>query len=228
MLMGGVPMRRGQDQWLQRQVCQQNRDLARRAARACFALVGDITALLAALRRGDPEAQERLYPLVYAELQARAHGQLARFRAGDTLSTTALVHEAFLKLAASSHQSYEDRIHFFAVASRAMRQILLDYARRAIAAKRGGGGAPVSLDPAALPDPGRPEELVALDEALARLAAIDPRLARIVELRFFGGLSVEETAEAVGTSPRTVKRDWRKARAFLYDTLRTDDGPADT
>jgi RNA polymerase sigma factor (TIGR02999 family) len=188
---------------------------------------GEITALLAALRAGDRSALDRLYPLVYAELRERAHGQLARFRPGDTLSTTALVHEAYLKLAGSVRQSYQDRVHFFAVASKAMRQILLDYARRAVAAKRGGSeGRPASLDPALAPDPGRPEELLALDEALDRLAALDERLARIVELRFFGGLSVEETAEAVGASPRTVKRDWRKARAFLFDALQDGDGPA--
>jgi RNA polymerase sigma factor (TIGR02999 family) len=188
----------------------------------------EITALLSALSRGDRSALDRLYPLVYQELHRRAHGQLARFRPGDTLSTTALVHEAYLKLTGAAAQSFQDRVHFFSVASRAMRQILLDYARRAIAAKRGGGPA-VSLDPAATPDPGRPEELVALDEALERLAAADERLARIVELRFFGGLSVEDTAEAVGSSPRTVKRDWRKARAFLYQALRDEHdepGPA--
>lgn len=185
----------------------------------------EITALLSALSRGDQSARDRLYPLVYRELHQRAHGQLARFRPGDTLSTTALVHEAYLKLAGAAAQSFQDRVHFFSVASRAMRQILLDYARRAIAAKRGGGQA-VSLDPAVMPDPGRPEELVALDEALERLAAADERLARIVELRFFGGLSVEETAVAVGSSPRTVKRDWRKARAFLYQALRDEPGPA--
>jgi RNA polymerase sigma factor (TIGR02999 family) len=185
----------------------------------------EITALLSALSRGDRSALDRLYPLVYGELHQRAHGQLARFRPGDTLSTTALVHEAYLKLTGAAGQSFQDRVHFFSVASRAMRQILLDYARRAIAAKRGGGQA-VSLDPAGTPDPGRPEELVALDEALDRLAAADERLARIVELRFFGGLSVEETAEAVGSSPRTVKRDWRKARAFLYQALRDEHGPA--
>lgn len=185
---------------------------------------GDITELLTALRDGDRTALDRLFPLVYAELHDRAHRQLARRRPGDTLSTTALVHEVYLKLTDSAHQSYQDRVHFFAVASRAMRQILVDYARRMTAAKRGGGLA-VSLDPDQLGNPGRAEELLALDEALARLEGLDERLARNVEMRFFGGLSVEETAEALGVSPRTVKRDWRKARAFLFAAIRGGDGP---
>ena len=180
---------------------------------------GEITQLLAALREGDRGALDRLFPLIYAELHDRAHRQLARRRPGDTLSTTALVHEAYLKLTDSAHQTYQDRTHFFAVASRAMRQILLDYARRMSAAKR--GGLAVSLDPDQLGDPGRAEELIALDEALTRLEALDERLARNVEMRFFGGLSVEETAEALGMSPRTVKRDWRKARAFLFEAIRS-------
>ena len=181
----------------------------------------DITGLLTALREGDRGALDQLFPLVYRELHERAHRQLARHRPGDTLSTTALVHEAYLKLTDSANQTYNDRVHFFAVASRAMRQILVDYARRAMAAKRSGGH-PVSLDPDAIGDPGRPEALLALDEALTQLEKLDERLARIVELRFFGGLSVEETSDALGISPRTVKRDWRKARAFLYQTIQGD------
>ena len=180
---------------------------------------GEITALLARYRDGDRDAFDRLLPMVYAELRDRAHRQLAVRRPGETLVTTALVHEAWLKLAGSGSQSWNDRIHFFAVASRAMRQILVDTARRKTAGKRGGGARALSLDPADLAAPGRAEELVALDEALTQLAALDDRLARTVELRFFGGLSVEETAEALGVSPRTVKRDWRAARAFLYDAV---------
>ena len=180
---------------------------------------GEITALLARYRDGDRAAFDRLLPMVYAELRDRAHRQLAARRPGDTLVTTALVHEAWLKLAGSAAQSWNDRVHFFAVASRAMRQILVDTARRKTAGKRGGGARALSLDPADLAAPGRAEELVALDEALTQLAALDDRLARTVELRFFGGLSVEETAEALGVSPRTVKRDWRAARAFLYDAV---------
>lgn len=176
---------------------------------------GEITTLLQALRQGDSGALDRLLPLVYGELRRRAHQQLRRRRPGETLATTALVHEAYLKLSGSAHRNYQDRIHFFAVASRAMRQILVDYARSQAAAKRGAGHR-VDLDPDLLADPGRAEQLLALDDALRELEALDPRLARIVELRFFGGLSVEETGEALDLSPRTVKRDWRRARAFLY------------
>jgi RNA polymerase sigma factor (TIGR02999 family) len=179
---------------------------------------GEITALLTALRNGDRGALDRLFAIIYHELHQRAHYQLARRRPGETLSTTALVHEAYVKLAGSDGQNYRDRSHFFAVASRAMRQILIDYARYISAGKRDGGER-VALDPDQLPDPSQADELLALDEALTRLSALDERLARTVELRFFGGLSVEETAEALDVSPRTVKRDWRTARAFLFDDI---------
>ncbi len=175
--------------------------------------------LLAALRGGDKGAMDRLFPLVYREFHSRAHQQLARRRPGETLSTTALVHETYLKLAGSAKQSYEDRLHFFAVGSRAMRQILVDYARRNAAAKRGGGHA-VTLEDEAVANPDRAEELLALDEGLEQLQQLDPRLVQTVELRFFGGLSVEETADALGVSPRTVKRDWQRARAFLFQAVR--------
>jgi RNA polymerase sigma factor (TIGR02999 family) len=187
----------------------------------------DITGLLAAFREGDREALDRLLPLVYGELRERAHRQLSARRPGDTLSTTALVHEAYLKLAGNTHQSYQDRIHFFAVASRAMRQIILDYARRQSAAKRGSGRGPVTLDPEVTPEAVRAEELVELEEALTRLEHLDERLGRVVELRFFGGLSVEEVGEVMGVSARTIKRDWRKARAFLYHAIREEEVPAD-
>ncbi len=183
---------------------------------------GEITAVLTALREGDRSAMDRLVPLVYGELRARAHRQLAHGVPGDTLSTTALVHEAYLKLVDSAHQSYQNRVHFFAVASRAMRQILVDHARQRAAGKR-NGGRPISLDAELIAAPGRGEELIALDDALTQLERLDARLARIVELRFFGGLSVEETAEVTELSPRTVKRDWRKARAFLYRAIESDD-----
>jgi RNA polymerase sigma-70 factor, ECF subfamily len=177
----------------------------------------DITALLTALQNGDRSAMERLLALVYDDLRMRAHGQLARARPGDTLSTTALVHEAYLKLAGSS-QSYQNRAHFFAVASRAMRQILVDYVRRNLTAKRDGGHA-ISLDPELIGGADRGVERNELVAALEELEQVDERLARTVELRFFGGLSVEETAELLEVSPRTVKRDWRKARAFLYRAM---------
>jgi RNA polymerase sigma factor (TIGR02999 family) len=185
----------------------------------------EVTELLVALSAGDRGAMDRLFPLVYRELQACAHRQLARRSSGETLNTTALVHETYLKLTANDRQTYTDRVHFFAVAAGAMRQILVDYARRAAAGKRGGGMREVSLDLAKVGAAGRADELIALDEALTELAAADARLARTVELRFFGGLSVEETADVLGTSPRTVKRDWRKARAYLYDALRSARGP---
>jgi RNA polymerase sigma factor (TIGR02999 family) len=184
----------------------------------------EITTLLAALRNGDRSAMDRLFPLVYREFHGRAHQQLARRRPGETLSTTALVHETYLKLAGSSRHAYEDRTHFYAVASRAMRQILVDYARRNAAEKRGSGRV-VTLDGDALASPDRADELLALDEALDRLQELDPRLVQTVELRFFAGLSVEEAAETLGVSPRTVKRDWQRARAFLFHAVSARDGP---
>ena len=184
----------------------------------------DITGLLAALRNGDRSAMDRLFPLVYREFHGRAHQQLAHRRPGETLSTTALVHETYLKLAGSSRQSYEDRLHFFAVASRAMRQIVVDYARRNAAEKRGSGRA-IRLEPDAIGNPDRSDELLALDEALEQLQELDPRLVQTVELRFFGGLSVEETADTLGVSPRTVKRDWQRARAFLFRSVSGHHGP---
>lgn len=181
----------------------------------------EITGLLIAMREGDNTAMDRLFPLVYREFHGRAHQQLARRRPGETLSTTALVHETYLKLAGSAKQTYQDRIHFYAVASRAMRQILVDYARRNATAKRGGGRA-VTLDDESAANPDRAEELLALEEGLEQLQQLDPRLVQTVELRFFGGLSVEEAADALGVSPRTVKRDWQRARAFLYQAVRGD------
>ena len=185
---------------------------------------GEITSLLAAMEEGDSQARDRLFSLVYGELRARARQQLARLRPGETIDTTALVHEFYLKLAPRSAPKYADRAHFFAVASRAMREILVDYARRTTAQKRGGGAVIVTLDDDDAPagTPTHPEALLALDVALARLAGIDERLARVVELRFFGGLSVEETAEALASSPRTVKRDWRKARMLLFDAVNAE------
>ena len=187
---------------------------------------GAVTRLLAALRRGDRGALDQLMPLVYRELHERAHRQLAAHRPGETLDTTALVNEAYLKLVDAASAGWQDRAHFFAVASKVMRQIIVDYARRSAAKKRGGRvGAPLLDSREEIAAPVRAAELVELDEALKDLERLDERLSRIVELRFFGGLSVEEAAEVLDVSPRTVKRDWRKARALLYEAMRADGGP---
>ncbi|HEX9941198.1 MAG TPA: ECF-type sigma factor [Thermoanaerobaculia bacterium] len=180
---------------------------------------GEITRILAAARRGEPNALDRLLPLVYDDLRFRARLRLRRHRPGQTLDTTALVHEAYLKLVDQSQADYRDRCHFFAAASMAMRHILVDSARRHAALKRGGAGRQVTLDSARLQVEAKAVEILALDEALRALAEVDERLARLVELRFFGGLTLEETAEALQLSERTVQRDWRTARAFLYRTL---------
>lgn len=180
---------------------------------------GPVTALLARLRDGDAAALDRLVPLVHAELRRLARAQLRRERPGHTLQATALAHEAYLRLVGLDAIDWRDRAHFFGVAAGVMRRILIDHARRRRAARRGGGAPPVPLedvDPAA---PERPEELIALDEALERLRALDPRQERIVELRFFGGLEVAETAAVLGVSERTVKRDWAVARAWLRAEL---------
>ncbi len=179
---------------------------------------GEISRLLAAVGHGDPQALASLFTLVYDELRREAHRRRAYLRSGETLSTTALVHETYLKLVGAGRQDCRDRTHFFALAARVMRQILIDDARRRLAEKRGGGERP-SLDAAEVGFDARAEELLALDEALTRLSSLDERLGHLVELRFYVGLSVEETAEILQLSPRTVKRDWRKARAFLHRSL---------
>ena len=186
-----------------------------------------ITEALGALRNGAPDAMDRLAPLVYERLRRIAHRQLRAEPVGHTLSTTALVHEAYLRLVDQTRAEWQDRGHFFAVASGAMRRILVDYARRYRAARRGGGedGAPVrpiSLDNTEIPAAERADALVALDEALERLGRLDERQARVVECRFFGGLSEAETAAALGISQRTVAREWVTARGWLYQELRRD------
>jgi RNA polymerase sigma factor (TIGR02999 family) len=177
-----------------------------------------ITKLLVAWRNGDSDAPRDLMPLVYQELLVVARRQLGGNRV-ETLRTTALVHEMYLKLGRRTRLAVEDRHHFFAIAGRAMRQLIVDHARRRAAEKRGGQGPLVSLEDADAPIEARAAEIVALNEALERLSAVDEWLARVVELRFFAGLSVEETADALDCSPRTIKRDWRKARAFLHREL---------
>jgi RNA polymerase sigma factor (TIGR02999 family) len=183
---------------------------------------GEITRLLVSISEGDHDALNRLFPIVYAELRTLAHRQLGHAGHGDTLQTTALVHEAYLKLLGAARPEWRDRRHFFAVASRAMRQISVDYARTQAAQKRGGGMLTLTLDEERLPLAERAEELVLLDHALAELESLSQRPARVVELRFFGGLSVEETAAVMDVSERTVKREWQKARAFLFDALRRE------
>lgn len=180
---------------------------------------GDITQLLVAIRQGDQAALGQLLPLIYSELRLAAHRQVRRQRPGQTMNTTALVHEAYLKLVDHGQAEWRDRGHFLAVASTAMRQILVDSARRRTAQKRGGQDAPETFSDTKVGVEGRAIEILALDEALTNLSALNERLSRLVELRFFGGLTVEETAEVMGIAERTVKRDWRKARAFLYQAL---------
>ena len=187
------------------------------------ALGHQVTLALQAARGGDPAALNEAFHLVYDEVRAIAHARVARAGGGGTLDTTAVVHEAYLKLARHGGLSFADRQHFLAVASTAMRQVLLDHARRRLSARRGGGAEHLPLTKA---DPAADEqarEVVALDEALRTLAALDPQLARVVELRFFGGLSVEETAAALGVSEPTIKRAWRRARDFLQRELGDDD-----
>jgi RNA polymerase sigma factor (TIGR02999 family) len=170
---------------------------------------------------GEQRPLDRLLPLVYDELHRIAHRQLRRERTGHTLSTTALVHEAYLRLVDQTRARWVDRAHFFAVAAGVMRRILVDYARRFRAAKRGGDAQRVDLDVAEMPLDERSEMLITLDEALGRLAELNPRLSQVVEYRFFGGMTEEETAEALGVTERTVRRDWMKAKAWLSREMGT-------
>lgn len=185
-----------------------------------FRKEGEVTRLLQAWSRGEGGALDALVPLVYGELRRQANRYLGRQRAGHTLQPTAVVHEAFLKLVGHKNVSWNGRSHFFAVASKAMRQVLVDHARKKHAEKRGGDASRIVLDEGVASTPPRSVDLAALDDALKRLEALDAEQARIVELRFFGGLTVEETAEVLGSSPATVKRAWRSARAWLYGELK--------
>ena len=180
---------------------------------------GTITDRLLELRAGDDHALDRLFPLVYDQLLAMAHNALRNERTDHTLATTDLVHEAYFRLVDQTRVQWTDRKHFFAVAAQAMRRILVDHARRHGAAKRGGPRRPVTLDEDAMTVDDRADTLVALDEALDRLEELDPRLARVVECRFFGGLTEEETADVLGTTSRTVRRYWVKAKGWLYQEL---------
>lgn len=174
-----------------------------------------VTDLLLQMRGGDTTAIDRLFPLVYQELRRLAHHQLRQERPGHTLGTTGLVHETYVRLVDQTRVEWRDRGHFLVVAAWAMRRILVDYARRNRAARRGGGSVRFSLDHD-VPAEERGEMLLALDEALERLAALDRRLSQVVEYRYFGGLTEQETADLLGVTRRTVQRDWVKARGWLY------------
>jgi len=176
----------------------------------------EVTQLLVEWSNGNQAALDKLTPLVYDELHRLAHQHMRRERHDHTLQTSALVNEAYLRLINQRDVRWQNRAHFFSIASRLMRRILVDHARSHNYAKRGGGAIEVSLDEAALISQERAAELVALDEALTSLAAIDERKCQVVEMRFFGGMSVEETAEMLNVSPITVKRDWSTAKAWLY------------
>ena len=178
-----------------------------------------VTQLLTAHRRGERAASDRLFALVYDELHAMAHRQLLRRRRTDTLNTTALVHEAYLKLIDRSQSTWQDKAHFLALTARAMRQILVDHARKLQAEKRGGQAHRTQLRTSIGAEDFQ-FEILDLDDGLEQLALMNPRLSQVVEMRFFGGLSVQETAEVLGVTPRTIDRDWYKAKAFLYLRLK--------
>ena len=183
-------------------------------------MASDITQLLRAWSEGDQQALEKLTPLVYQELHQRAHRQMARERSGQTLQTTALVNEIYVQLIDLRGVSWRDRAHFFALSSRLIRRVLIDAARARGSLKRGAGSPHVPLDEEMLVSTEPRADVVALDEALTALAAIDGRKSQVVELRFFGGLGIEETAEVLKVSPETVKRDWKIAKAWLRRELR--------
>jgi RNA polymerase sigma-70 factor, ECF subfamily len=180
----------------------------------------DVTLLLTALTRGDQSASEKLIPLVYGELRRLARSYMRRERADHTLQATALVHEAYLKLVEQRSSNWQSRAHFFGVAAQVMRRILVDHARGHLRQKRGGEYEKVVLNEALVFSPEKSAELLAVDQALEKLARLDERQAKVVELRFFGGLSVEEAAAVLGISPKTVKRDWSVAKAWLYADLK--------
>ncbi len=178
-----------------------------------------VTELLAQWSNGDNAALVVLTPLIYEELRRLAHHQMAGQRSDHTLQTTALVNEAYLRLADQTNPNWQDRAHFFAVAARAMRQIVVDYARSYQSQKRGGGALKIELDEAALVSPGEAKEIVELHEALEELATLDSRKAEVVELKYFGGLNYDEIAEVLKVSKITVRRDWEFARAWLHREL---------
>ena len=179
----------------------------------------NVTELLRNWSDGDQQAQEKLFQVVYNELHRQAARYLRNEQRGLSLQTTDLIHEAYLRLISQQHVEWESRLHFFAIAAKIMRRILVDHVRGRQAAKRGGSDIRLPLEDAMVVHPGQDLDLVALDEALTRLAAIDPQQSQVVELRFFSGLSVEETAKVLDVSERTVKRDWNVAKAWLRREL---------
>ena len=183
----------------------------------------EVTGLLLAWGQGDQSALEKLMPLVYNELHRLAHRYMCRERADHTLQTTALVNEAYLRLVDLSDVRWQNRAHFFALSAQLMRRILVDFARSRKYLKRGGGAQQVSLNEAMLGSVEKGEDMVALDDALNALAEIDPRKSKVVEMRFFGGMSAEETAEVLKVSPETVLRDWKMAKVWLLRELSTRD-----
>lgn len=182
----------------------------------------DVTSLLRTLQEGDDTVVDLLFDRVYDELHDLAHQQLERLRPGQTLNTTGLVHEAYLKLVDQSEADWESRTHFFAVSAKAMRHIIINYARDQAAEKRGGDAAHVSLDECRMAPQESAETLISIDRALDRLAERDERMARVVELRFFGDMTQKESAAILDVSPRTVRRDWTAARAWLSKALSSD------
>ena len=182
----------------------------------------EITVLLREWGNGDKAALDQVMPLIYSELRKLAHRQMRRERVGDTMQTTALINEAYLRLIDYERVQPKDRSHFFAIAAQAMRRILVERARSRKSIKRGSGGEKVSLDEAAELQDERARELVALDDALTTLATIDPRKAQIVELKYFGGMTIEETAAALDVSTPTVERDWQMAKIWLYREITHD------
>jgi RNA polymerase sigma-70 factor, ECF subfamily len=178
-----------------------------------------VTQLLGEWRNGDTRALEKLIPLVHPELQRLAHRYMSRERPGHTLQTTALLNDAYLELCDKTHPQWQDRAHFFAVAAQLMRRIMVDHARQRQALKRGGGALRVTLDDSLVSTESRSAELLALDEAMEKLAAFDKRKADVVEMRYFGGLTMEEIAEVLQIHVNTVTRDWQAARAWLFAVL---------
>lgn len=184
----------------------------------------DVTRLLADWSKGDRSALEKLFPVVQTELRRIARYQMSHERPGHTLQATALVNEAFLKLAGQDQFEWHDRAHFYAVCAQVMRHILIDHARAHARDKRGGGAIQVSLSEVAMMGAEQAGDFVALDEALRALDIVDPQKGRIVELRYFAGLSIDETAEVLKISPRTVRREWRRAKAWLYRMICEEGG----